>query len=500
MERTSVWVGTARSSSFPALEGDIEADVAIVGGGITGLTAAKLLSEQGRKVALLEAYAPGAGATGHSTGNLYVPLSNGLHAVRAKWGDATLRAVARSRAEAIDFIERTAQAEGIACGFARCAWHCYTTADGKDRNGTIEQEHEALRAAGFDVRYVDVLPLPVRVERGIRLDHQAQFDPYAYAQGLAHRLRGRGVPVYGRSAVTAIDAGTGTVSTARGTVRCRDIVLATHTPKGVHAVQTQMEPAMELGIACRLADDRCPPGIYWGLGRSMHSLRGFETGGRSYLVAIGDRFATGKDEDVRRRLAELDGFVRAHFAFGSIDYAWAAQHFRAADALPYIGTARGSDKVHIATGFFTDGLVYGTLAAMIIADRILGRENPWARTYEATRIAPMKSAKGTVKETLNVVAHLAQDYLMNRHAAALERIAPGAGGLIDTDQGTVAVYRDPQGRVSAVSARCTHMGCRVHWNEVERTWDCPCHGSRFDTGGAVIEGPALAPLAHAPAP
>ena len=446
---------------------------------------------------MLEAHGIGAGTTGRSTGNLYVPLSNGLHAVRAKWGEERLREVARSRAAAIDFIERTAQADSIDCAFARCGWHYYTTPEGKAKDKEIEQEYEALRAAGLEPQYVDDVLLPFRVERAIRLDHQAQFDPFAYTEGLAERLRAQGVAVHAQTPATALDAEAGTVTTAGGTVRCRQIVLATHTPKGIYAVQTEMEPAMELGLACRLANGRYPDGIYWGIGKSMHSLRSFEAGGQKYLVVIGDKFPTGHDENVRRHLEDLESFTRAHFAVGSIDYTWAAQHFRSADALPFIGAGRGNDNVYIATGFFTDGLVYGTLAAMIIADAILGRDNPWAGLYDARRIDPMKAAKGTAKESLHVVKHLAQDYLTNKRVEALERIKPGDGGLIDTDQGKVAVYRDERGALTALSPKCPHMGCIVHWNNAQKTWDCPCHGSRFDTSGTVLEGPALQPLARA---
>jgi glycine/D-amino acid oxidase-like deaminating enzyme/nitrite reductase/ring-hydroxylating ferredoxin subunit len=494
MERTSVWIGRNTLPRFPSLDRRIAVDVAIVGGGITGMTAAMLLRRQGKKVALLEAREIGGGTTGNSTGNLYATVSNGLFSIRDKWGSETMQIVADSRSAAVKFVEQTVRECKIDCAFARCDWLLYTTPDAKQKNEMIDKEFDALRQARLSPQYVEQPPLPFAVERAITLTNQAQFDPLAYTLGLARQSLADGCQIFQHTPVTEVDPKAGLITTAAGSVTCEQVVLATHTPKGVYTVHAEMHPALELGLACRLADGQYPEGIVWGMGASMHSLRSFAADGQKYLVVIGDKCPTGKDEDLRRNAEALEAFARSHFRVASVDYQWAAQHFRSADDLPFIGTSRRHDNVYIATGFSTDGLTYGTLAAMLIADSINGRENPWLTTYDATRMDPIKAGKGFLTENLEVAKHLAKDYLTDKSVVQLQSIKLGDGGLVDTANGKRAVYRDPHGNITALSPVCTHLKCIVHWNSVQKTWDCPCHGSRFCTDGTVLEGPALHPL------
>lgn len=489
---TSIWKATAAPlPPFPALQGASQADVVIVGGGITGLTLATLLGAAGRDVVLLEARALGGGSSGNSTGNLYETLSDGLHPVADKWGAEVARQVVESRREAIAFIERHAAQLGVDCAFRRCPVLRY--ADDASSMQTLEQEYEAERAAGCAVRLSSDAPLPVGKGNALLLEGQAQFHPLAYVLGLARRAAAEGCRIFERSPAEAIDEERKLVQTPLGSVSARELVLASHTPKGLYAVHAQMAPHREYGIAWRLDAGSYPPGIFWGRGSYPHSLRGLEYGGTSYLMLVGEEEKVGL-HDSPACLARLQAFAREHFGAAASEFRWSAQNYHSPDELPFVGRSSASEA-YFATGFATDGLTYGTLAATILADALLGRQNRWSELYRARRFSPVKSAKATLEENLSVASAFVKDRLNAQDADALAELSPGGGMVVKGENGAVAVHRAADGTLSAVSAKCTHMGCLVRWNEAEASWDCPCHGSRFDPAGGVIEGPALRPLA-----
>ena len=213
--------------------------------------------------------------------------------------------------------------------------------------------------------------------------------------------------------------------------------------------------------------------------------------GRKHLIVIGEKHKTGQHDDSVDYFMNVEDYAKGRFSVDRIEFRWSAQHYRPANQLPYIGKAASSDDLYIATGFGTDGLTYGSLAARLITDDILGRENPWAGLYNARRFAPAKSASDFLKENINVAAQYAKDYLTKAGISKAEDIKPNEGGLLKSNDRRIAAYRDDAGRLIEHSAVCTHLGCIVHWNRMEGTWDCPCHGSRFNRDGKVLEGPAL---------
>lgn len=492
MNNASVWRGTVEETHFPCLEGDEHADVAIVGGGITGVTLAMLLAEAGKSVALLEARSIGHGSTGNATGNLYAVLAEGLAGIAERWGEAVLRAVVRSRGEAVEMAERTAARLGLDCAFERRPLYRYATTAAAA--AAIEAEYRAAQRAGLSPRLEAGAPIAVPSHLALVLDNQAQLHPLAYVRGIARYIASARCRLYERSAVTQIDEAQRTVHTARGSVRAREIVLATHTPKGRYLVHAEMQPQREYGVAVRLGRGPCPQGIFWGEGDYRHSVRSLRTRVGDYLIAVGEAHRTG-DHDAAAAQGRLEAFVRRHFDVAAVAFRWSAQGYLTADGLPYIGRSNASE-LFVATGFATNGLTYGTLAATLIADQILGRANRWAELYRAARIEPVKAANGTATEGLAVAKALATDYLGRPEPLQLAAIPPGSGAVVAVNGDRLAVYRDEWGALTAVSPVCTHMKCLVRWNDVEHSWDCPCHGSRFDVDGRVVEGPALAPLAR----
>lgn len=496
MDTTSLWRATAAPTGFALLDGEHGTDVLVVGGGITGVTLACLLAEQGRQVLLLEAGEIGGGATGHSTGNLYETVSDGMQRLVQHWGVDIARRVVAERRAAVDFIEGMCAALPEAA-FRRCPLAMFS--DGSQQ-AFVAKEIEALAAAGSRVERRDAAPAGLPAARGdvLWLPRQAQFHPAAYARGMARRAAAAGARIHEHSRVLGLDARARRAVTATGTVQAREVVLATHTPKGVHMVHAEMPVHREYGIALEWDGEEPGPGAFWWHGEDWLSIRTLETGGRRYLVCVGDEYKLGL-HNARASLMALESLVHRHFGERPVTHRWSAQNYRGADGLPYVG--RNHSDCFIATGFAADGLVWGTLAARLVAEQLAGEVPALGDLLRPNRLSPFKGAKNILQENVTVVKQLVRDYLTGRQEEKLSSLAPGDSAILEAEGENLAAWRAPDGELFAVSNICTHLGCKVHWNSVESSWDCPCHGSRFRPDGTVIEGPALAPLPrkHPPA-
>lgn len=494
MSKISVWKTASEQPSFPALNGPLTVDVAIVGGGISGLTAAYLLSKGGKKVAVLEARSIGEGSTGYSTGNLYSTIGGeGLHSVKSKWNESKLREVVESRASAVGLIEETIKKFGIDCGFQRVPW-CLFTEDEKGKS-YIEKEKEAMEKAGLATS--SDIPFPIPVNYGVRIDNQAQFNPLQYVKSLAKNIQSDNCLIFENTQVTNVHEGEKcTVETIGGNVEASQVVMTTHTPKGLYLVHTSLGPYREYAVAVKLHGAYPDAGIYWDMLESEHySMRTYDTPEGKVLMILGEMHKVGQKKHNNECFDRLEAFLRKRFEVASVAFKWAAQQYKPADGIPYIGKSSGESKTYIATGFGADGLTYGTLAAMIISDEIMGKENKWSKTYDASRLTPIASAKEFAKENVNVAAQYLKDWLPFAYAKDFEEIKAGEGKVISHNGEKLAAFRDTDNQLHVCSAICTHLACVVHWNEAELSWDCPCHGSRFDREGKVLEGPALLNLA-----
>lgn len=489
----SIWTASAQAPEFPALDRSIEVDTVIVGGGITGLSTALRLAEAGQRVAVLEGRRLGALNTGGSTGNLYGTVSGGLHTLRRKWGDDVVRDVVRWRSEAVDWIESTIATHRIDCRFARRPLVRGVRAGDERQLGQLGDEFEAAAAAGLAPEWTTgTAQLPFEVAKAFRIDGQAQFNPYLYALGLVRLLAERGVALFEHSHVRDIDAGEGLARTDQGEARGRTLVLATHSPLGFNLVQAQMEAYREYGVSAVLDGTPAPEGIFW-LSDDGTSIRSCHENGRDYLVVVGEKHLVGHDEGGRDFPEALRDYARDRFGVTRFVHAWGAEQFKPADSLPYIGRSAHAN-VLIATGFAADGLTWGTVASALLADLVQGRETPAAERLTPRRFTPLKSARVWAKENAHVMKHLAETLLGEADLDRMDALAPGEGAIVELDGRKRAVSRNDEGDYAILSPICTHMGCEVAWNGVERSWDCPCHGSRFGTDGSVIDGPAPRPL------
>lgn len=489
----SLWKAKAEKTNYPALEGNITVDVAIVGGGITGITTAYLLAKEGKKVAVLESHKLAGGTTGDSTGNLYAMVDKRLHHIQSKWDEKTARSVAESRTAAVNLVEDLVKEHDIQCDFRRVPWFLFSETNKKDE--TIEKEIAAAKDYGLEVEELHELPLPVKVSTAIKVEGQAQFNPAAFVRGLAKKIDSAHCQIYENTNVHHIEKGENQVlSTQRGTVTAKKVILATHSPKGFYAVQTAIYPHREYAIAAKLNSGDYPEGIYWDTEAKFHtSMRSYKNHTGNYMLVLGGHHKVGQDDHYERFFEKLEQHARKLFDVSNIEYKWSAQHYKPADGLPYIGES-SDDNIYFATGFSTDGLTYGVLSAMIFNDLLNDRKNQWADLYKAKRFTPVKSAKNFIKENINVARQYLDILPGKAEAEGFSEVKLGEGKVVEIDKEKFAVYKDETGKLHCLSAVCTHLGCIVDWNDAERSWDCPCHGSRFEVTGDVIEGPAFSPL------
>ncbi|MEN3277188.1 MAG: hypothetical protein V7631_2978 [Massilia sp.] len=497
MDTSSLWQGTAaKSACLPTLQGDLKVDVAIVGGGITGLTAAMLLVEAGLSVAVLERDRVGAGSTGHSTGNLYPTVDVTLQAIAQESGPDAARQVAASRGAAVDLLERTVARFQLDCGFERVGWHLIAADAAHEQ--TVRAEAAAATDAGLQAELLAAPALPASRRplpsiATLRVTGAAQFQPLAYVRQLAQAIGSERCLIFENTDVTGIDDAAAHVHTAHGVVAFRHVILATHTPAGIHLVQSGMSVVREYGIAAPLHGAAPPPGVYWRIGSERHSIRSCRAHGQDYLVVVGAAHTLGKAVVTAGHYELLERSARAHFDIGPVAYRWSAQRYRAPDKLPYIGRNVDAEHTYIATGFSGDGLTWGTLAGMMLSDEILGRDNPWKQLYRVERAATGERPEGFEQESTQAPAPapLPPEAVAR---AGLDSLRPGESRQLELDGQPLAAWRDPDGGLQVVSGKCTHMGCGLKWNDAETSWDCECHGSRFGPCGRVLEGPALVPL------
>ena len=493
MSSFSIWKDKAGEVAFAPLRNDITVDVAIVGAGITGITAAYILSRQGKKVAVLEARKVGEGSTGSSTGNLYCTIgSPGLHNIKSKFDKQKINEVVESRAAAVDFIEARVKEFNIDCDFKRVPWALFT----EDSNGKLFVENEKRAAIEAGLTISENVVFPRKIESGFTVENQAQFNPLQYVTGLAKNIKEENCQIYEHTKVNNVTEGeTCTVETAGGNVMAQHVIMATHSPKGIYAVQMNMEPYREYAVGVILNSDYPEAGIWWNmLSKEHYSMRIYDTSKGKILMVLGEIHKVGLKENNHECFENLEKYLRQRFDVASVEFKWSAQQFKAADGIPYIGLSTGNSKTYIATGFQADGLTYGTLSSMINSDLILGKENKWSKTYKASRVTPLASAKGFIKENVTVAYEFIKDRLTKNEADEFAEVSAGQGKVIEIEGKKHGVYRDENNKLHIVSAVCTHMGCINHWNEVEKSWDCPCHGSRFSIDGEVLEGPAYAAL------
>jgi glycine/D-amino acid oxidase-like deaminating enzyme/nitrite reductase/ring-hydroxylating ferredoxin subunit len=487
----SYWNATAPAGDHPRLTGEIEVDVAIVGGGIVGVTLARALKDRGVSFALVEARRIGEEVTGKSTAKITSQHNIAYSVIARKFGEQGARHYAEANEAGLRMIVELAERHAIACNLERRPAITYT----RDERHVAEIEKEAELAGrlGLPASLTRDTGLPFDVVAAMRWDDQAQFHPVRYVKGLAQTLAGGGGQIFEQSRV--VDWAGDRIATDAGTVKARHVVMATHLPLGQTGFfYAETHPHMHPVIMGRAEAGRVPHGMYISVESPRHSVRGHrDDEGQDWIICTGPSFKHGHVDQEREGFAEIERFAAEHFGV-TADYRWTNEDYAPIDHAPFVGwSSRSTDAVLVATGFNAWGITTGTAAAMLLADLATGRDNPWLSLFDARRVKPIAGGPEFVKNNAEVAADLVGGYLA-RKPSDPEALAPGEAAVFKVDGDNVAAYRDPKGKLHAVSAVCTHMGCIVGWNETDRSWDCPCHGSRFGMDGDVIHGPAVEPL------
>jgi glycine/D-amino acid oxidase-like deaminating enzyme/nitrite reductase/ring-hydroxylating ferredoxin subunit len=491
----SIWIDTIQSPSFPSLTSDIETEIVVVGAGITGITTAYLLAKQGKKVVVLESDKVGSGVTAFSTGHLTASLDADYSFVSSRINKNAARQTAQSMQAAIDRIEQICREENIDCDFVRLSAYQYTEDAKKAKE--IEDEAQASTEAGLDVRLMDTVPLPFAVIKAFEIKNQAEFNALKYIYGLANCITQHGGQIYQGAHVTDVDDSEPCVVTTKDgkKIRANKVILATHTPIQFNITQAEMIAYRSYSIAVLLASQQIAKGLYWDMLKHYHYIRTYEKDGESYLIVGGEDHKVGEDKfDENEAFEKLEKYTREKFKVLKITHRWSAQHFESSDGLPYIGVSPFGKNKYIATGFTGDGLTFGVVSAMLLTDMLTGKENALEKLYSPSRANILASAQDWAEENLTVMYRFVKDRLTT-DAGDITEVEKGEGKILKIDGKQLAVYRDEQDQVHALSPVCTHMHCIVQWNNSEKSWDCPCHGARYDALGNVITGPAVRALA-----
>lgn len=501
---TSVWMDTAEIPEFPPVSQDMRAYVCVVGAGIAGMTTAYLLARAGRSVIVIDDGPVGGGETGRTTAHITAALDDRYYRIEKLHGEDGARLAAESHTAAIDRIEAIASLEDIDCDFERLDG--YLVLGGKSQREELERELEAAHRAGLsDVELLEQSPLDSwTTGPALRFPRQAQFHPLKYLNGLAKAIVRDGGQIFSSTHADKIEDGEpAKVTTRDGHVISADrVVVATNTPVNDWVIlHTKQAAYRTFVIGAHVPRGSIPHALYWDTSDPYHYVRIQEVDRGldpdhldEILIVGGEDHKTGQEDDAEERFKRLEIWTRERFPMvKTVEFRWSGQIIEPVDGMAFIGKNPGTDEhIYIATGDSGNGITHGTIAGMLLTDLVLGRDNPWVKLYDPSRIT-LRATSQFLKENLNVAGQYV-DWATKGDVDSYEEIAPGTGAIVGRGRRKLAVYRDDQGVIHERSAVCTHLYCIVDWNSVERTWDCPCHGSRFDPLGNVVNGPAIAPL------
>ncbi|MDX6694536.1 MAG: hypothetical protein QOF02_2139 [Blastocatellia bacterium] len=501
-QTTSVWMATAGTQAETPLTESVEADVAIVGAGIAGMTTAYLLAREGKPVVVLDDGPIGGGMTERTTAHLVNALDDRYYELERLHGEQTSRLAAASHTAAIDRIELIVKEEKIECEFERLDGYLFVPPD--DSRQQLDDELKAAHRAGLTgIEMVERAPIKdFDTGNCLRFPRQAQFHPLKYLRGLAAAIKRDGGRIYTNTHASKIEGGEqARVETEGGhVVTARAVVVATNTPvNDLIAIHTKQAPYITYVIGARVPRGSVECALYWDTPDPYHYVRiesadGLDDEGqqRDYdiLIVGGEDHKTGQADDADRRYADLERWTRERWPMiKQIEYRWSGQVMEPVDGLAFIGrNPLDADNVFIVTGDSGNGMTHGTIAGILLTDLIQGRDNEWAAVYEPSR-KTLKALPEFARENLNVAAQYA-DLATPGDVDSTDEIKPNEGAIIRRGLRKVAAYRDEAGALHERSAVCVHLGCIVDWNSKEKSWDCPCHGSRYDAYGKVFQGPA----------
>lgn len=489
------WIASTQETNYSALNEDINVDVAIIGGGITGILCAYLLSTKGVKSTILEADRILKGTTGHTTAKITSQHGLIYSKLKSQLSEELARQYAEANEAAIGMFKRIAEENNISCDLISQAAYVYTSQD--EYIEKISKEADAAASLGIKAALIDELPLNFPIKAAVRFDNQAQFHPLKFLLPLAGIITSKGCQIFEQTRIVDIEEGINQVlTTDKGNkITAKKVIIASHYPfynkPGLYFTRIYTERSYVVAIK---ASEKYPGGMYITAnedpGRSIRSQMSDD--GELILVG-GEHHKTGQGEDTEMHYEALVNYAHENFEVKEIPYRWSTQDCMTLDNIPYTGhfTSKTPD-IYIATGFGKWGMTNSMVSAMILSELLTDNVSPWQDVYDPSRQTIMASAKNFVVENLNVAEKLIEGKVSPIPEDV--EIKPGEGKIIKVDGQRAGAYRDEKGKLHVVNTTCTHMGCELYWNSAEKSWDCPCHGSRFSYEGDIIEGPAVKPL------
>lgn len=499
MNTTPYWLDTAQIKLFPALSEEITVDVLVVGGGIAGLTTGYLLKEAGLKAAVVERAQLATIDTGHTTAHLTHVTDLRLREMVKNFGRDHAQAVWDAGAAAIDQIEELVAKEKIECEFTRVPGYLHAPVDGgtKDERTGFREDAELANELGFDATYLD--SVPKMAMPGVRFANQAKFHPRKYLAGISAKIPGGGSHVFEETAIAKFDAEKHRARANGHWINYGRVVLATHNPllggAGVASatlLQTKLALYTSYVLGAKLPRGGVPIASFWDTNDPYNYLRVDRHADFDYAIFGGEDHKTGQAANTESCFRRLEDSFRKLLPNAEIDHRWSGQVIETNDGLPFIG--ENAEGQFLGTGFSGNGMTFGTVTAMMARDWATGVKNPWSELFDVDRKKIKGGAWDYLRENKDYPYYLIKSRFSEPEGESVRALKPGEGKVLKLKGEKVAAYRDAEGKVTKHSAVCTHMGCIVRWNQAEATWDCPCHGSRFDPAGKVIAGPAEAPL------
>lgn len=490
----SYWLASTESDDYPQLSEDIKTEVAIIGGGMTGILCAYFLQKKGIESVILEARKIVSGTTAHTTAKITSQHGLIYEKIKTQRGPEIAKQYAEANESAIAEFKKIIDENNIECGFSEQPAYIYTQSEEKIQK--MQDELKTVEELGIKASYEEEIPFSIPIKAAIRFDAQAQFHPRKFLLPIAKKISKSNVRIFEKTRAVGLEEGDEySIITDQGKkVTARKVIISSHYPfynkAAMYFSRIYAERAYIVAIK---ANEKYPGGMYINAEEPSRSLRGHICDDEELILVVGENHKTGQGNDLVRHYHALIDFAAKLFTIKDIPYRWSAQDCMTLDGVPYVGRYKAdTPNLYVATGFEKWGMTNSMASALILSDMILGIENPWQEAYNPSRQNIMGAVKNFVVENADVAKHL----IKGKISSLPENIdlKPGEGKVFKSDGERIGAFRDDSGRLHLVNTTCTHMGCELNWNSAENSWDCPCHGSRFTCSGSIIEGPAVEPL------